>query len=217
MCQRGVDTFVTDLTLVEHPSIYSLDFKHLLEHELWHAPCHISKGLGRNFQSERRDMAYAQGLSFTAPAFRSAPFVELRQCLPSRISIISPFVDELMCFIATFRNRDGSEIDIEMALREALANAIVHGNQQDPRKNVYVACRCTRDGEVSITVEDEGEGFDADSVVDPTAPANRLLAYGRGVYLMKTLMDEVRFERRGAVVYLRKSSNARPAAGWKKA
>jgi len=155
-------------------------------------------------------MAYAQALSPRAPAFRSVPFVELRQSLPSRISIISPFVEQLMCFIARFRNSDGSELDVEMAVREALANAIVHGNQQDPRKSVYVACRCTTDGEVSITVQDEGEGFDADSVVDPTAQENRLLTHGRGIYLMKTLLDEVRFECRGAVVYMRKASNARP-------
>ena len=162
-------------------------------------------------------MPYAQALSPRAPAFRSVPFVELRQSLPSRIWIISPFVDQLMRFIARFRSRDGSELDVEMALREALANAIVHGNQQDPRKSVYVACRCTTDGEVSVTVEDEGQGFDADSVLDPTARKNRLRRHGRGIYLMKTLLDEVRFERRGAVVYLRKASNAKPGAGRKTA
>jgi serine/threonine-protein kinase RsbW len=117
-----------------------------------------------------------------------------------------------MCFIARFRNSDGSELDIEMALREALANAIVHGNQQDSHKCVYVACRCTTDGEVSITVQDEGQGFDADLIADPTTPENRLLTQGRGIYLMKTLMDEVRFEQRGAVVFMRKASNARPGA-----
>ena len=162
-------------------------------------------------------MAYAQALSPRAAAFRSVPFVELKQSLPSRISIISPFVDQLMHFIATFRTPDGSELDIEMALREALANAIVHGNQQDPRKCVYIACRCTTDGEVSITVEDEGQGFDADSVEDPTAQENRLLTHGRGIYLMKTLMDELRFECRGAVVHMRKASNARPSEARKSA
>jgi serine/threonine-protein kinase RsbW len=156
-------------------------------------------------------MAYAQALSPRAPAFRSVPFVELRQSLPSRISIISPFVDQLMRFIARFRTSDGSELDVEMALREALANAIVHGNRQDSHKNVYVECRCTTDGEVSVTVEDEGQGFDVDSVGNPTVPENRLHMHGRGIYLMKTLLDEVRFERRGAVVYMRKKSNARPA------
>jgi serine/threonine-protein kinase RsbW len=158
-------------------------------------------------------MAYAQPLSLTARGFRSVPFVELRQTLSSRIPIISPFVEQLMCFIARFRKRDGSELDIEMALREALANAVVHGNQQDSDKCVNVACRCTADGEVSITVQDEGPGFDADSVADPTTPENRLLAQGRGIYLMKTLMDEVRFEQHGAVVFMRKASNVKPGAG----
>ena len=158
-------------------------------------------------------MASAQGVSLTSPASRSVPFVELRQTLPSRIPIISPFVEQLMRFIARFRNSDASEVNIETALREALANAIVHGNQQDSRKCVYVACRCTTDGEVSITVQDEGQGFDADLVADPTTPENRLLTQGRGIYLIKTLMDEVRFEQHGAVVFMRKASNARPGAG----
>src|SRR5579863_3209530 len=157
-------------------------------------------------------MAHAQVLSPGAPAFHSVPFIELRQSLPSRISIISPFVDQLMRFIARFRNSDGSEQDIEMALREALANAIVHGNQQDPTKRASVACRCTTDGEVSITVQDEGRGFDTDTVLDPTAVENRLLTYGRGIYLMTTLMDEVHFDQGGAVVYMRKASNARKTA-----
>ena len=158
-------------------------------------------------------MAHAQAVSLTSPAFRSVPFVELRQTLPSQIAIISPFVDQLMHFIARFRTSDGSELNIETALHEALANAIVHGNQEDPRKLVCVACRCTTDGEVSLTVQDEGQGFDMAAVLDPTTPANRLLPHGRGIYLMKTLMDDVRFEQGGAVVHMHKAPNARPAAG----
>ena len=151
-------------------------------------------------------MAYAQALM--TQAVRSVPFVELRQILPNRVSIISPFVDRLMRFIARFRKIDGSELDIEMALREALANAIVHGNQENPQKRVYVVCRCTTDGEVVITVQDEGQGFDTDRLRDPTTPENRLLTQGRGIYLMKKLMDEVRFEQGGAVVCMRKAPNA---------
>jgi serine/threonine-protein kinase RsbW len=109
-----------------------------------------------------------------------------------------------------------SELDIARALREAIANSIVHGNQQDSRKCVYVECRCTTDGEVSITVRDEGLGFDAGSVADPTTLKNRVLTQGRGIYLMKTLMDEVRFEEHGTVVFMRKASEERPQVGRKK-
>src|ERR1700684_1879554 len=149
-------------------------------------------------------MACAQAVSPTSPALGSVPFVELRQSLPSQIAIISLFADQLMRFIARFRTPDGSELNIETALHEALANAIVHGNQEDPRKLVCVACRCTTDGEVSLSVQDEGQGFDTAAVLDPTTPENRLLPHGRGIYLMKTLMDDVCFEQGGTVVYMHK-------------
>jgi serine/threonine-protein kinase RsbW len=157
-------------------------------------------------------MAHAQALSLSPQTLRSVPFVELRQSLPSQAALISPFVDQLMHFIAKCRNDEDSQVDIETALREALANAIVHGNQEDPHKRVYVACRCTTDGEISIKVQDEGQGFDSNAVPDPTTPENRLAKHGRGIYLMKTLMDEIRFEQGGAVVYMRRKPNAGPAA-----
>jgi serine/threonine-protein kinase RsbW len=162
-------------------------------------------------------MECAQAVSLTSPVFRSVPFVELRQSLPSQIAIISLIVDQLMHFIARFRTPDGSELNIETALHEALANAIVHGNHEDPRKLVWVACRCTTDGEVSLTVQDQGQGFDTAAVLDPTTPGNRLLPHGRGIYLIKTLMDDVCFEQGGAVVYMHKASNARPRAARKSA
>jgi serine/threonine-protein kinase RsbW len=155
-------------------------------------------------------MAHSQTFSHTLQSSRSVPFVELRQSIPSQIAIISPFVDQLMQFIARFRNPDESTLNIETALREALANAIAHGNQEDPRKLVFVVCRCTTDGEISLTVQDQGQGFDTAAVLDPTAEDNRLLQHGRGIYLMKALMDEIRFEQSGAVVHMRKASNARP-------
>jgi len=136
----------------------------------------------------------------------------LKQFLPSQITVISPFVDQLMRFIARFRNVDGSEVDIDMAPCGALANAIVHGNQEDFRKRVYVVCRCTTEGEVSITIQDERERFNSDAIPDPTAPENRLFSHGRGIYVMKTLMDEVCFEQGGTVVYMRKKPNADPDA-----
>jgi anti-sigma regulatory factor (Ser/Thr protein kinase) len=72
-----------------------------------------------------------------------------------------------MHFIGKFRSMYGSETDIEIALNEALENAVVHGNGEDHHKRVYVTCRCTRYGEVSITVQDEGQGFDTGTLPDP--------------------------------------------------
>src|ERR1700753_1537132 len=118
-------------------------------------------------------------------------FVEFRQSFPSQIQAIPPFVDQLMQFIARSRSKDGSETNIEIALSEVLENAVVHGNEENPDKRVSVTCRVAPDGEVSITVQDEGQGFDASTLPDPTTPQNWLLTSGRGIYLMKAFMDEV--------------------------
>jgi len=82
---------------------------------------------------------------------------------------------------------------------------VIHGNHEDPRKQVYVDCRGGTD-EISIVIRDEGQGFGISEVPDPIAPENIASSSGRGIYLMKTLMDEVRFERGGAIVYMRKSA-----------
>jgi serine/threonine-protein kinase RsbW len=156
-------------------------------------------------------MTHTQSLSFLPRNGHSVPFVEVRQSLSSKVAAISPFADQLMRFIVNFRSEDGSETDIEMALHEALANAVIHGNGENPGKRVYVDCRCYMDGEVSITVRDEGRGFDSNAVLDPTFLENLLFTHGRGIYLIKALMDEVSFEEGGAVVMMRKKSNVNSA------
>jgi serine/threonine-protein kinase RsbW len=93
--------------------------------------------------------------------------------------------------------------DVEIALREALANSIIHGNHEDRRKHVHVSCECAPD-EVLIAVKDEGNGFDIDNISDPTAPENIGSVHGRGIHMMKALMDEVRFEESGVAVHMRK-------------
>ena len=153
-------------------------------------------------------MADVQAHNIVPHSFHSAPYVEVRQSFRSQIQAISPFIEQLMRFILKFRSTDDSDEDIETALREALANAVTHGNGQDSARHVHVVCRCYIDGEVWITVRDEGRGFDINTVPDPTEPRNRLLSHGRGIYLMQKLMDQVFFEGSGTIVHLRKNSNA---------
>src|SRR6266403_635536 len=164
--------------------------------------------MARRFQMEDAAMAYTQSLSLLPRTAHSFPFIELRQSLPSKVADISPFVEQLMRLILKFRSADGTESDIEMALYEALANAVTHGNGENSHKRVYVGCRCYMNGEVSITVRDEGRGFHSNAVPDPTLLENLLFTHGRGIYLMKTLMDEVSFEGGGSVVRMRKDSNS---------
>jgi serine/threonine-protein kinase RsbW len=157
-------------------------------------------------------MAQSQSFIGQPPTSQFSPFVELDQSIPSQVDAISPFLDQLMRFIRRFRSEDGSEVDMEIALREALTNAIVHGNHENPEKRVYVASRCSQDGEVLVAIRDLGQGFDSRLVPDPTAPENRLSVHGRGIYLMQALMDEIQFEEGGTVVKLRKQSNSSRSA-----
>jgi serine/threonine-protein kinase RsbW len=83
---------------------------------------------------------------------------------------------------------------ILMALREALANAIKHGNAQDLGKRVHLEMEVA-DSTLRIRIQDEGLGFDPDRILDPLAPENRLKTSGRGIFYMKTFMDEVRFRQ----------------------
>jgi len=136
---------------------------------------------------------------------QGGPCIELERSLPSEVAAISPFVDRLMVLLRKCGCVSQGESDVEIALREALANAIIHGNHENPGKQVYVRCRCKAD-EVSIAVKDEGRGFDVNRIEDPTAPENAGSVHGRGIYLMKALMDEVRFEEGGVVVNMRKSA-----------
>ena len=125
--------------------------------------------------------------------------------MPSEVAAISPFVDRLMLLFRKCGCVSEGESGVEIALREALANAIIHGNHENPRKRVYVRFRCEPD-EVSLAVKDEGRGFDSNKMANPTAPENIGSVHGRGIYLMRALMDEVRFEEGGVVVHMRKSA-----------
>ena len=161
----------------------------------------LDTGMAQKLEIRSKAMAQTQTLAGDS---RYCPFVELQHSLPSKLAAIAPSVDLVMNFVSKFRKQDGSESNIEMALHEALANAVVHGNHEDPNKLAYVVCRCSIDGEVSISIRDQGPGFDSRAIPDPTTPENRLSAHGRGIYLMRALMDEVSFDEGGVVVRMSK-------------
>jgi anti-sigma regulatory factor (Ser/Thr protein kinase) len=93
---------------------------------------------------------------------------------------------------------------VELALQEAVANAIRHGCKGDPTKQLQCAVTCDEAGEIVITVRDPGTGFDPSNVADPLDPANVLKASGRGIFLINGLMDDVRFADGGREVQMRK-------------
>ena len=91
---------------------------------------------------------------------------------------------------------------IEIALREALANAVLHGNQNIEDKRVLVRAYCDPGQGFLIVVRDEGPGFDPDRVPDPRRQDRRELSHGRGIFLMRELMDHVEHRKGGREVIL---------------
>ena len=82
--------------------------------------------------------------------------------------------------------------NLAIAVTEAVGNAIVHGNKKDPNKKVYIAFQLGEDW-VEVSVRDEGEGFDPKTLSDPLDPNNLMKESGRGIFILKSLMDDVSF------------------------
>ncbi len=128
-----------------------------------------------------------------APGFEH----ELRLRVPSDLMV----VDEAVTLVAEnlaarFTDEHKVRFNIRVALCEALANAILYGNRSDRSKLVHLVARYGRET-VEIHVTDEGAGFDPDAVPDPPLPENIARVDGRGVFLIRRLMDEVRYNDKG--------------------
>jgi serine/threonine-protein kinase RsbW len=141
----------------------------------------------------------------TQSQFQGKPSVlEIDSWMPSKIQAISPLVDHLMGLIEGLQCIPGEEFGVELALREALENAVVHGNQENPERRVRIRCRCESGNELSIVVTDQGKGFDFETIARNGITWDPESEHGRGIQLMKVYMDDVHFERGGSEVHMRK-------------
>jgi serine/threonine-protein kinase RsbW len=137
-------------------------------------------------------------------------FEDVQLEIPSDINSIAPAVDKIVAQIRESQCLAGREPDVEVALFEALANAVIHGNREERSKSVRIFCRVEPSHCVSIVVRDQGLGFDPGSVPDPTSPENLGAEHGRGILMMKAFMDDVHFEKGGTEVHMVKKCD-RPA------
>jgi serine/threonine-protein kinase RsbW len=132
--------------------------------------------------------------------------LEIDSWMPSQIQAISPLVNRLMRLIEGSHCIPGEEADVEVALREALGNAVLHGNQQYPETKVHIRCRCGPGKEISIVVTDQGKGFDFAKTRRDELTSNPAAERRYGIQLMEAYMDDVHFERGGSEVHMRKRS-----------
>jgi serine/threonine-protein kinase RsbW len=110
--------------------------------------------------------------------------------LPSRIETVATAAAAVAKFIGRYGISDDAAFGIDMAVREAVTNAVLHGNRQDENKTVDIVLKSSPDA-VEISVHDQGPGFNPEDVPDPTANENIMKTSGRGIFFMRTFMDEV--------------------------
>jgi anti-sigma regulatory factor (Ser/Thr protein kinase) len=147
-------------------------------------------------------LAHVERLSGLLPA---CSVCKLDVTIPADPSAINGVVDGVLQIARQMKCAEGNEYQIELALREALANAILHGCNNDPTKKVECCVACTESSDVMIVVRDPGKGFNISEVRDPLAAENLHSDHGRGIYLINQLMDEVSFEHNGAEIRMRKA------------
>jgi serine/threonine-protein kinase RsbW len=134
--------------------------------------------------------------------------LEIDFWMPSEVRAISPLVDRLMELIERAKCVPGAEFDVELAIREALGNAVQHGNQENPDKKVHIRCRCESGNEISIVVTDEGKGFDFLKILGDGLASDPSDSHGHGIQLMRAYMGDVHFEKGGSEVHMRKRLRA---------
>ena len=116
--------------------------------------------------------------------------------LPSDLTLMNGVLQYLLERVAKLGVIAPEKSNLFIALDEAFVNAVKHGNKNDPTKLVRVGAELSPK-EACFTIEDEGEGFDVQTIPDPCDPANLFKSSGRGVLLIYNIMDEVEYNAQG--------------------
>ena len=126
----------------------------------------------------------------------------LRVTLSADRRTVDPVVQEVMAVVRQTKGIDGKEDAIELALQEALANAVIHGAKEDPSK--IVECLVNNDEErgMLIIVRDPGAGFSPEAIPSCTVGENVYSNHGRGIFLINQLMDKVEFRKNGTEIHM---------------
>ena len=129
--------------------------------------------------------------------------LRLETTLDVRTETIQPFVDGIMKIVESMGCAAGKEADVETALIEALANAIVHGCENNPDKKVECCVACDETKGMLIVIRDPGKGFDPNTIPSPVVGQNLFETHGRGIFLINQLVDEVHYEKGGTEIHMK--------------
>jgi serine/threonine-protein kinase RsbW len=127
---------------------------------------------------------------------------KLKVSLAADKSAVDEVVQGIMGVVRQMQCANGDEDAIELALAEALANAVVHGCKSDPSKVIECDVACDEQRGMLIVVRDPGTGFDPNTIPNPVQGENIYSTHGRGIYLINQLMDEVKFVNNGTEIHM---------------
>jgi serine/threonine-protein kinase RsbW len=128
--------------------------------------------------------------------------LKLSVTLAADKTAVDPVVQGIMQVVRQMNCAAGKEGAIELALNEALANAVVHGCKADPTQIIECDVACDESRGMLIVVRDPGKGFDPATIPSPIMGENVFSNHGRGIYLINQLMDEVKFLKNGAEIHM---------------
>jgi serine/threonine-protein kinase RsbW len=128
--------------------------------------------------------------------------LRVRVSLAADRNSVEPVVAQVMEAVREIKCADGKEEAIELALQEALANAIIHGAKEDPTKTVECLVACDEERGILIVVRDPGTGFNPEAIPACTVGENVFSNHGRGIFLINQLMDEVEFRKNGTEIHM---------------
>lgn len=124
--------------------------------------------------------------------------------IPGDVESIQPAVDEIMEVVGSLECAEGHQFEVEVALLEALANAVQHGCRDDSSKSIEVCVACEIEQGMLIIVRDPGTGFDPGEIPSPVKGENVFSDHGRGIFLINQLMDDVEYRSGGTEIWMRK-------------
>ncbi|HZQ67484.1 MAG TPA: ATP-binding protein [Terriglobales bacterium] len=127
---------------------------------------------------------------------------KLKVTLAAERAAVDQVVQGIMGVVRQMQCADGKEDAIELALAEALANAVIHGCKSDPSKVIECDVACDEQRGMLIVVRDPGTGFDPNTIPNPVRGENIYSTHGRGIYLINQLMDEVKFVNNGTEIHM---------------
>ncbi|MBF0521980.1 MAG: ATP-binding protein [Candidatus Omnitrophica bacterium] len=125
------------------------------------------------------------------------------ETIPSQVAPINGFVSSILEKLSPLALDQSTIFNIKLVLYEAIVNAVKHGNKMDPRLSVQVEIT-SDENQLTIQVTDQGKGFDYQKIPDPVKTENLEKLSGRGIFLIKNVMDKLEFANEGRTIKMTK-------------